>query len=101
MRSMDSCTAISLAVLWTGIKPIESRDTLHEWPLIFDYAKSLGYETAYWTSQNMMFGNVRLWVKNLGVDHRVTATDLDPTSDLDMGAPEKFLAEHVSRTSAN
>jgi len=97
MRSMDSCTAISLAVLWTGIKPIESRDTLHEWPLIFDYAKSLGYETAYWTSQNMMFGNVRLWVKNLGVDHRVTATDLDPTSDLDMGAPEKFLAEHVSQ----
>ncbi|HXK18437.1 MAG TPA: sulfatase-like hydrolase/transferase, partial [Polyangiaceae bacterium] len=97
MRSMDSCTAISLAVLWSGIRPIESRDTLHEWPLIFDYAKSLGYDTAYWTSQNMMFGNVRLWVKNLGVNHRVTATDLDPTSDLDMGAPEKFLAEHVSQ----
>ncbi|MES1185946.1 MAG: sulfatase-like hydrolase/transferase [Myxococcales bacterium] len=97
MRSMDSCTAISLAVLWSGIRPVESRDTLHEWPLIFDYAKSLGYDTAYWTSQNMMFGNVRLWVKNLGVNHRVTATDLDPTSDLDMGAPEKYLAEHVSQ----
>jgi arylsulfatase A-like enzyme len=97
MRSMDSCTAISLAVLWSGIRPIESRETLHEWPLIFDYAKSLGYDTAYWTSQNMMFGNVRLWVKNLGVNHRITATDLDPTSDLDMGAPEKYLAEHVSQ----
>jgi glucan phosphoethanolaminetransferase (alkaline phosphatase superfamily) len=97
MRSMDSCTAISLAVLWTGVRPIESRDTLHEWPLIFDYAKTLGYETAYWTSQNMMFGNVRLWVKNLGATHMVTATDLDPTSDLDMGAPEKYLADHVSQ----
>jgi arylsulfatase A-like enzyme len=97
MRSMDSCTAISLAVLWTGVRPIESRDTLHEWPLIFDYAKSLGYDTAYWTSQNMMFGNVRLWVKNLGVSHMVTATDLDPTSDLDMGAPERYLADHVSQ----
>jgi glucan phosphoethanolaminetransferase (alkaline phosphatase superfamily) len=97
MRSMDSCTAISLAVLWSGIRPIESRDTLHEWPLIFDYAKNLGYDTAYWTSQNMMFGNVRLWVKNLGVNHRITATDLDPTSDLDMGAPEKYLADHVSQ----
>jgi glucan phosphoethanolaminetransferase (alkaline phosphatase superfamily) len=97
MRSMDSCTAISLAVLWSGVRPIESRDTLHEWPLIFDYAKSLDYDTAYWTSQNMMFGNVRLWVKNLGVNHRITATDLDPTSDLDMGAPEKYLAEHVSQ----
>lgn len=97
MRSMDSCTAISLSVLWSGLRPTESRDTLHEWPLIFDYAHALGYDTAYWTSQNMMFGNVRLWVKNLGVRQRVTATDLDPTSDLDMGAPEQFLAEHVSR----
>jgi glucan phosphoethanolaminetransferase (alkaline phosphatase superfamily) len=97
MRSMDSCTAISLAVLWSGVRPTESRDTLHEWPLIFDYARTLGYETAYWTSQNMMFGNVRLWVKNLGATHMVTATDLDPTSDLDMGAPEKYLADHVSQ----
>jgi glucan phosphoethanolaminetransferase (alkaline phosphatase superfamily) len=97
MRSMDSCTAISLAVLWSGVRPIESRDTLHEWPLVFDYAHALGYETAYWTSQNMMFGNVRLWVKNLGVRHRVTATELDPTADLDMGAPEKYLAAHVSQ----
>lgn len=97
MRSMDSCTAISLAVLWSGLRPIESRDTLHEWPLVFDYARALGYDTAYWTSQNMMFGNVRLWVKNLGVNHRVTATELDPTADLDMGAPEKYLAEHVSQ----
>jgi glucan phosphoethanolaminetransferase (alkaline phosphatase superfamily) len=97
MRSMDSCTAISLAVLWSGLRPTESRDTLHEWPLIFDYAKSLGYDTAYWTSQNMMFGNVRLWVKNLGVSHMITATDLDPTADLDMGAPEKYLADHVSQ----
>lgn len=96
MRSMDSCTAISLAVLWSGLRPIENRDTLHEWPLIFDYAHALGYDTAYWTSQNMMFGNVRLWVKNLGVQHQITATDLDPTSDLDMGAPEKYLAAHVS-----
>ncbi len=96
MRSHDSCTAISLAVLWSGLYPTESRDTLHTWPLIFDYAKAAGYDTAFWTSQNMMFGNVRLWVKNLGVSHFVSATDLDPTADLDLGAPEGLLADHVS-----
>jgi glucan phosphoethanolaminetransferase (alkaline phosphatase superfamily) len=95
MRSHDSCTAISLSVLWSGLYPTESRDLLHTWPLIFDYAKATGYDTAFWTSQNMMFGNVRLWVKNLGVGHFVSATDLDPTADLDMGAPEGFLADHV------
>jgi arylsulfatase A-like enzyme len=95
MRAMDSSTAISLAVLWAGVRPIESREVLHEWPLIFDYARTLGYDTAYWTSQHMLFGNVRLWVKNLGVNHMVTATELDPASDLDLGAPEKYLAEYA------
>ena len=96
MRSMDSCTAISLSVLWSGLHSTESRERMHTWPLIFDYAKAAGYDTAYWTSQNMLFGNVRLWVKNLGVRKFVSATDLDPTSDLDMGAPERYLAERVN-----
>jgi glucan phosphoethanolaminetransferase (alkaline phosphatase superfamily) len=97
MRSMDSCTAISLSVLWTGLLPTESRDMLHTWPLIFDYARATGFDTAFWTSQNMMFGNTRLWVKNLGVSKFVSATELDPTADLDMGAPEGYLATRVAR----
>jgi glucan phosphoethanolaminetransferase (alkaline phosphatase superfamily) len=97
MRSQASSTAISLAVLWSGVDPQESRDVLHTWPLIFDYAKAAGYSTAFWTSQNMMFGNARLWVKNLGVDQFVSATELDPVADLDMGAPEHLLADHVNQ----
>jgi glucan phosphoethanolaminetransferase (alkaline phosphatase superfamily) len=96
MRSLDSCTAVSLAVLWAGVGPHESRDVLHTWPLIFDYARASGWDTAYWTSQNMMFGNARLWVKNLGVSKFTSATELDPTSDLDMGAPENLLADKVN-----
>ena len=95
MRSMDSTTAVSLAVLWSGLGPAESRDNLHTWPLIFDYAHAAGFDTAFWTSQNMLFGNARLWVKNLGVSKFFSATDLEPTSDLDMGAPEGLLADRV------
>lgn len=101
MRSMESCTAISLAVLWSGVGPQESRDVLHTWPLLFDYAKAAGFHTAYWTSQNMMFGNARLWVKNLGADRFVSATDLEPTADLDMGAPENYLADYVVKDFQN
>ena len=97
MRSMDSTTAVSLAVLWSGLGPTESRDNLHTWPLIFDYAHAAGFDTAFWTSQNMLFGNARLWVKNLGVSKFFSATDLEPTSDLDMGAPEGLLADRVIR----
>jgi len=95
MRSMDSTTAVSLAVLWSGLGPAESRDNLHTWPLIFDYAHAAGFDTAFWTSQNMLFGNARLWVKNLGVSKFFSATDLEPTADLDMGAPEGLLADRV------
>ncbi len=97
MRSMDSTTAVSLAVLWSGLGPHESRDNLHTWPLIFDYARAAGFDTAFWTSQNMLFGNARLWVKNLGVSRFCSATDLEPTSDLDMGAPEGLLADRVDK----
>jgi arylsulfatase A-like enzyme len=97
MRSLDSSTAISLAVLWSGVGPTESREVLHTWPLLFDYARAAGWDTAYWTSQNMMFGNARLWVKNLGVSKFVSATDLDSTCDLDMGAPESLLATRVNQ----
>lgn len=97
MRSMDSTTAVSLAVLWSGLGPTESRDNLHTWPLIFDYARAAGFDTAFWTSQNMLFGNARLWVKNLGVSKFFSATDLEPTSDLDMGAPEGLLADRITR----
>ncbi len=97
LRALDSSTAISLAVLWSGLAPTASREALHTVPLVFDYARAAGYDTAYWTSQNMMFGNARLWVQNLGARHFFSATDLDATSDLDMGAPESLLAARVRR----
>lgn len=96
MRALDSSTAISLAVLWTGIGPHESREALHTWPSLFEYARAAGWHSAYWTSQNLLFGNSRLWVEGLPVDSHFSATDLDPGSDLDLGAPEHLLAERAT-----
>lgn len=95
LRALDSSTAISLAVLWSGVGPHESREVLHTWPLLFDYAKAAGYYTAFWTSQNMMFGNVRLWVENLHADSFFHGTEVDPTSDIDLGAPESLFADRA------
>lgn len=95
MRALDSCTAISMAVLWSGLGPHEDRESLHSWPLLFDYARQAGYFTAYWTSQNLMFGNMRLWVKNLGVDDTFSALDVDPESHIDLGVAERLFAAHA------
>lgn len=94
-RALDSTTAISVAVLLTGAPPTASEEVMHTWPTLFDYARAAGFTTAYWTSQNLFFASSHSFVENLGVDHFVSATQLDMNADMDMGADEGLLADHV------
>src|SRR5208283_6011548 len=55
MRAVDSTTAISLGVMWSGIAPTASREALHSAPLVWEYANAAGVDTAYWTSQHLLF----------------------------------------------
>jgi len=95
MRATASTTAIELAVLWSGLMPIASREDLHSYPLLFDYARSGGLDTAYWTSHHMMFANSRLYVQDLPTSHQCGATDLDPVADLDLGADDRLLGARI------
>lgn len=97
LRALDSTTAITLPVLLAGVGPHESSEVMHEWPLLFDYARAAGWFTAYWTSQNLFFANSHSFVQDLGVDLFVSGTQLDGRADLDMGADEALLAAHVQR----
>lgn len=95
LRSNASTTAISLAVLWTGLEPTAGREALHGAPSLFDYAHAAGLETAYWTSHHMMFANSRLWVQDLPTRFQCGATDLDPLADIDLGGGDDLLVERV------
>ncbi|WP_434045763.1 MULTISPECIES: sulfatase-like hydrolase/transferase [Sorangium] len=95
MRSNASTTAIGLAVLWSGLQPIATREELHTAPLAFDYADAAGFDSAYWTSHHMMFANSRLYVQDLPVSHQCGATELDPLADIDLGADDRLLSAHV------
>lgn len=95
MRANSSTTAIQLAVLWSGLQPTASREALHMAPLVFDYAKSAGRQSAYWTSHHMMFGNSRLYVQDLPTTHQCGATDLEPLADIDLGGRDDLLTARV------
>ncbi len=97
MRANDSTTAISISNIWSGVSPTEGRALLHSVPLLWEYAHAAGYDTAYWTSQNLMFGNARLYVQDIPVSHRCVATELDPEADLDTGAADGLLTDRVIR----
>ncbi|WP_437735227.1 sulfatase-like hydrolase/transferase [Sorangium sp. So ce1335] len=95
MRAHDSTTAISISNIWSGVSPTERREVLGSAPLLWHYANAAGWDTAYWTSQNLMFGNARLYVQDIPVSRRVVATQLDPGADLDYGALDRQLTDHV------
>jgi arylsulfatase A-like enzyme len=97
MRSNSSTTAISFGVLMSGLGPTETRRSIHDAPLLFDYAHAAGYDTAYLTSQNLMFAHSEEFVRDLPVSHRCGATDLDPDADIDMGASDDLLTERAKR----
>ena len=97
LRANDSTTAISISNIWSGVRPTESRETLHSVPLLWEYAHAAGYDTAYWTSQNLMFGNARVYVEDLPISHGCVATHLDPEADLDAGAFDYLLTEWVKK----
>jgi glucan phosphoethanolaminetransferase (alkaline phosphatase superfamily) len=97
MHSNASTTAIELAVLWSGLPPTASREDLHSYPLLFDYAHAAGYDTAYWSSHHMMFANSRLFVQDLPTSHQCGATDLDPLANMDVGGDDHLLTARVER----
>ena len=97
MRALDSTTAVSLAVLWSGLSPTASRRALHEAPLLWEYARAAGFDTAYWTSQNLLFANAGTWLEGLPLSHWVSATDLDPDPTYEVGADDAKLVDVALR----
>jgi len=97
MRALDSTTAVSLAVLWSGLPPTSSRVALHTAPLLWEYAHAAGFDTAYWTSQNMFFANSGTWLEGLPLSRWISATDLDPDPTYETGADDAKLVDAVTR----
>ena len=95
MRAHDSTTAISISNLWSGVRPTETRDLLHSVPLMWEYAHAAGWDSAYWTCQNLMFGNARLYVQDIPVSHFAVGTNLDREAPLDEGALDSVLTDRV------
>lgn len=96
MRSVDSTTAISLSVMWSGLAPGESRAALHSAPLIWEYARAAHIDTAYWTSQNLLFGNSGAWMDGLPLTRFVSASQIEPDAELEIGADDGKLVDYAA-----
>jgi glucan phosphoethanolaminetransferase (alkaline phosphatase superfamily) len=95
MRALDSTTAISLSVMWDGLMPTRSREDLHKAPLLWEYAATAGIQSAYYTSQNLLFGNSGLWLGNQPWTRHVSATQIEPDATYEIGADDGKLVDYV------
>lgn len=95
LRALDSTTAISLSVMWNGLNPTRSREDLHKAPLLWEYAAKAGIQSAYYTSQNLLFGNSGLWLGNQPWTRHVSATQIEQDATYEIGADDGKLADYV------
>ncbi len=95
MRALDSTTAISLAIMWSGLAPTESRKALHSAPILWEYTAAAGLETSYYTSQNLLFGNSGLWLGAAPWTRHVSATMIEPEATYETGADDGKLLEYA------
>ena len=95
MRANSSSTLISLSVLLSGVSPASDDATLYGAPLLFEYAQAAGYDSAYWTSQNVIYGNMRMFLQDAPASHLAFATNLAPEADFDVGAKDALLADRA------
>ncbi len=93
MRSLDSTTAISLAVMWNGLAPTSKRADIHSAPILWEYAHAAGYQSAYYTSQHMLFGNSGTWLEGTPWQRHVSATNLEEDATYEIGADDGKLVD--------
>jgi arylsulfatase A-like enzyme len=96
MRAVDSTTSISLAVLLTGLSPAAPRRALLSAPLLFEHASAAGYETAYLTSQNLLFANAGRFLDNAPLTRELSATDFEPYATYQCGADDATLVTRAA-----
>jgi membrane-anchored protein YejM (alkaline phosphatase superfamily) len=96
MRSNSSTTAISVGVVWSGLLPTQMTDAIRSAPMIFDFARAGGYDTAYWSSQAAMFTGSSAFFGALPLSQRCSGADLGEVLD-DAGADDTLVTERVKR----
>jgi glucan phosphoethanolaminetransferase (alkaline phosphatase superfamily) len=96
MRAVDSTTALSISVLLSGLSPTEPRDRLLSTPLLPEFAHAAGIDTAFWTSQNLLFANAGRFLDGLPLTAFASGTELEPYATYQTGADDAKLLGRVA-----
>jgi arylsulfatase A-like enzyme len=80
-------------VMWSGLLPTEKREPQHTAPILWEYAHAAKLESAYYTSQNLLFGNSGTWLAGTPWTRHVSATMIEPEATYETGADDGKLVD--------
>ncbi|MCC6647736.1 MAG: sulfatase-like hydrolase/transferase [Polyangiaceae bacterium] len=95
MTTQASGTFSACMILWTGLGPDADFQAVHEAPFLWEIAKAQGYRTGYFSSQNLRYRDLGVYLRVGGIDTLVSATELGDTEDPHLGAPDERAMERM------
>ena len=95
MRALDSTTALSLTTILSGLSPTESRARLLSAPFLPEYARAAGIDSAFWTSQNLLYANAGRLLDGLPLSAFTSGTALEPYASYLSGADDAKVLERA------
>jgi len=93
--SNASLSVISLPSLLTGVPPFESSRKLHQAPLLWDWARAAGCQTAIVSSQHFNWGGFRGFFLHPGPDYQITGETIDLPTVNDIGVDDLAAFEYL------
>lgn len=89
MTTQSPATFSACMMIWTGLGPDADMRTCHQAPFLWEVARSVGYDTAYVTSQNTRYQDFGAYTTVSGADTRVMGVDLGGMEHAHLGAPDE------------
>lgn len=95
MTTQASGTFSASMILWTGLGPDADFKAVHEAPFLWEIAKAQGYRTGYFSSQNLRYRDLGVYLRVGGIDTLVSASELGDTKDPHLGAPDERAMDRL------
>jgi len=79
--------------MWGGMLPTSDRTTFHSMPILWEYTHAAGLESAYYTAQNLLFGNSGKWLEGTPWTRHVSGTQIEADATYETGADDGKLVD--------
>jgi glucan phosphoethanolaminetransferase (alkaline phosphatase superfamily) len=91
--SIGTKTLTSVPYMLVGLQGIDPNGIIYSYPTIFNYAKAVGYNTAFISAQDIRWKNLDKFIIDRDVDYHRSGVDFNPSANVTKGADDLLVLE--------